>query len=507
MNYSLRYKLSGFGFCAFICALFVWGVFSYLENDVKKHQELIAQKHLTTVDLIVVDVNTTLENLNNFNHHACDEQMLISMRRAMFRSKYIKDIGYLNDDHLLICTTGLGLLKKPILENNPDFLGKSNTKVWINRSLVFFDRQYRSFIISKGNFNAVIDPIDVHRLLPSDFTWEIVYPQESGYLHLLGTKDHFTDKKDKSDYHYQECSQSTGYCVALSLNKREFYNRYQLAIPILSIATVLLFLTCGLISNAIIKKRTSLETRIKTGLDRNHFYPLFQPIVELDTGEIVGCEVLARYKDQLGEVYPDVFIPIISKANLTWQFTESLFSKTLGYLSTTELNKNDFRVNFNFFPNDISAGTAEKIIKHPALEMIKSTIVIEIIENEKLVGSDVTSYLESLSKAGFKIAIDDFGTGYSNLQQLAKIPCDYLKIDRSFINEMEGGSIRSTLIPHIVKMAHQLNVPIVAEGVENSMQERALQEVGIKYAQGWAFGKPMTLPELIELFNRQQERE
>ena len=129
------------------------------------------------------------------------------------------------------------------------------------------------------------------------------------------------------------------------------------------------------------------------------------------------------------------------------------------------------------------------------------------IENEKLVGSDVTSYLESLSKAGFKIAIDDFGTGYSNLQQLAKIPCDYLKIDRSFINEMEGGSIRSTLIPHIVKMAHQLNVPIVAEGVENSMQERALQEVGIKYAQGWAFGKPMTLPELIELFSRQQERE
>lgn len=505
MNYSLRYKLTAFGFSAFICALFVWGVFSYLESDVKRHQKSIATKHLTTLESIVIDVNTTLENLNNYSHQSCDDQMLISMRRAMFRAKYIKDIGYLNDDSLLICTTGLGLLKKPILEKNPDFYGKQNTKVWINRSLVFFDRQYRSFIVSKGNFNAVIDPIDIHRLLPSDFTWEIVYKQGNDYLHLLGNKQHFGNQKDKRGYHYQECSNSTGYCVALSLNKQEFYRRYQLAIPILCIATGLLFLTCALISNAVIRKRTSLETRIKSGLAKNHFYPLFQPIVELDTGEIIGCEVLARYKDHLGEVYPDVFIPIISKAELTWQFTEALFSKTLSYISTSELNKEGFRVNFNFFPNDISSGTALAITKHPALEHVKSTIVIEIIEDEKLVGSDVTSYLESLSKAGFKIAIDDFGTGYSNLQQLAKIPCDYLKIDRSFINEMEGGSIRSTLIPHIVKMAHQLDVPIVAEGVENSMQELALQDVGIKYGQGWSFGKPMPLPELTALVSEQNK--
>ncbi|MDC2890698.1 EAL domain-containing protein [Psychrosphaera algicola] len=105
------------------------------------------------------------------------------------------------------------------------------------------------------------------------------------------------------------------------------------------------------------------------------------------------------------------------------------------------------------------------------------------------------------------MAVDDFGTGYSNLKQLRDISCDTLKIDRSFISEMEDGSIRSTLIPHIVDIAKQLNLKIVAEGVENEMQRSALLDEGVEFAQGWLFGKAMPMAELLALIKKQKQKQ
>ena len=95
-------------------------------------------------------------------------------------------------------------------------------------------------------------------------------------------------------------------------------------------------------------------------------------------------------------------------------------------------------------------------------------------------------------------AIDDFGVGYSNLSQLKTLNCDFLKIDRSFVMDMEDNSIRSSLIPHIVSIAEGLNVELIAEGVENAEQSKELKGLTIGFGQGWLFGKPQSASALAK---------
>ena len=156
-----------------------------------------------------------------------------------------------------------------------------------------------------------------------------------------------------------------------------------------------------------------------------------------------------------------------------------------------------FKVNINFFARDIDNGRVLAIKAHPLNTLKNINLVVEVTESEQLASSSSKNTLKSLTESGFQVAIDDFGTGYSNLGQLRQFTCHTLKIDRSFVSEMEDGSIRSSLIPHVVDIAKNINVNIVAEGIENDKQRVALLDAGIAFGQGYHFGKPMSLNKLI----------
>jgi sensor c-di-GMP phosphodiesterase-like protein len=123
-------------------------------------------------------------------------------------------------------------------------------------------------------------------------------------------------------------------------------------------------------------------------------------------------------------------------------------------------------------------------------------LVLEITEDEQIATQSAVRHIKTLKRKGFLFAIDDFGVGYSNLSQLKSLNCDYLKIDRSFVMEMEDNSIRSSLIPHIVSIAEGLDVSLIAEGVENLDQSKQLQGLTIGFGQGWLYGKPQTIESL-----------
>ena len=123
---------------------------------------------------------------------------------------------------------------------------------------------------------------------------------------------------------------------------------------------------------------------------------------------------------------------------------------------------------------------------------------IELYEEEIREGiASLDSYI-NLAVLYWLFAIDDFGVGYSNLSQLKTLNCDYLKIDRSFVMDMEDNSIRSSLIPHIVSIAEGLNVDLIAEGVENIDQCNELKGLTIGFGQGWLFGKPQSADALAK---------
>lgn len=264
---------------------------------------------------------------------------------------------------------------------------------------------------------------------------------------------------------------------------------------IVSAGTTLLLLGY-LLTRELIQTRNSLRKRVQRALKNNDFHCVYQPLVDLKSGHTAGFEVLSRLRDEHGAITPDVFIPIISEQKRTWSFTQSMLERALDELAHYPVT-NDFKLSVNIFPCDINDGSVKRILDIPGIERFKGVIALEITESEVLDYDAAKEHLNLLSTHGFQIAIDDFGTGYSNFAELEVIAADYLKIDRSFVNDMESKSIKSVLISHILPIAKELNMKVIAEGVENSKQYALLAEMGVDYGQGWTFGKPLPMTEYL----------
>ncbi|PMH75009.1 EAL domain-containing protein [Vibrio cyclitrophicus] len=285
--------------------------------------------------------------------------------------------------------------------------------------------------------------------------------------------------------------------LKISENGNEIYktaNNVVLSISLLLAALMLawVFSLC----NKYMIYRNSLESRVNRALNNRTFHCVYQPIVDMNENKIIGVEVLARLKDRYGDVYPDQFIPLIALEHRSWEFTEHIIETALSELIQLGVSLVDFKVSLNIFPSDINDNQISKITEIKEIKAFNGKLVLEVTESEILEHESAKLNMDKMVKQGFELAIDDFGTGYSNFHQLKAMPVQYLKIDRSFVMDMEEDSIKSALIRHILPIAIDLNMKVVAEGVENERQHRILRDIGVEYGQGWHYGKPKTIEHL-----------
>lgn len=450
------------------------------------------------------EIHNSLNNLNDLRFNECNEQNLLEMRKVLFRSHFIKDIGFFNGKDL-ICTTGLGLLKVPFTDTvEPDVVSPVGIEYWHFEKLLFFNQEHSGLIARLGNYNVVIDPEFMTDLLGQEYRWEMFFSYEGNEYSWAGEAGISNHASRDEPYRFWEgrsstvvkCDASGRLCAAVEPNKireAEFP-------PLLVELTFLFSISLGgfgylWVRKYYLRKRTTAN-RVKQALINGDFYCVYQPIVDLHTGEVVGVEMLARVEDEYGCMTPDEFIPVISQQEKTWEFSARLMK-----IALTELNPvvtDDFRLSMNVFPKDIASGEVARISSFGEFKHFKGSVILEVTESEYLEeeGSPVT--IAHLQTEGIDIAIDDFGTGYSNLNQLRKINSQVLKIDRSFVIDVEDGAIRSSLIQHIVDIARGEKMKLVAEGIETTVQHQALKKMGIEYGQGWAFGKPMKISDLAD---------
>ena len=195
---------------------------------------------------------------------------------------------------------------------------------------------------------------------------------------------------------------------------------------------------------------------------------------------------------------PDEFIASIKKLDQCWKFTQDISARAHRELAEQDSLPDGFKVNLNVFPQSVASGEILRLLEQEHLRDGRFQYCLEITEDEQLTGDKVNEILLRLNKGGYRIAIDDFGTGYSNLKQIKNFHCYYLKIDRSYVIEIEDGSIRSSLVPHIVQISQDLGLEVVAEGVESTSQRNTLVEIGVRFGQGWLFGKPSNAANLAD---------
>lgn len=239
--------------------------------------------------------------------------------------------------------------------------------------------------------------------------------------------------------------------------------------------------------------RNELEIGIRRGLQNGEFEPYYEQQIDLETGDLVGFEMLARWRSpQLGSVSPEIFIPVAEEIGLINELSEQLMQRA--FVDAREWDER-LTLSINISPVQLrDPWFSQKLLKMlVAARFPAHRLEIEITESclHENVGM-VRSMITSLRNQGIKVSLDDFGTGYSSFEQLRTLPFDRLKIDRSFIAELRDNEGRSRIVDAIVSIGRGLDLPITAEGVEDETILAALKDMGGLKAQGYVYGKPET---------------
>ena len=245
-------------------------------------------------------------------------------------------------------------------------------------------------------------------------------------------------------------------------------------------------------------ERLNLEIDLRHALDAKQFRLQYQPIVCLESGQLEGFEALLRWHHpQRGMVPPDRFIPIAEETGLivpigTWVLETAV--DQLKQWHEKHPNQSRLSMNINLSKNQLVQpdliGQIKDILEESSVKA--GTVKLEITESMIMDNTEtMTPVLHQLRELGTKLAMDDFGTGHSSLSNLYQFPIDVLKIDRAFISAMDENRGYAAIVHAIVTLAHNLNMVVVAEGIETREQIAQLQALDCDRGQGYVFAKPL----------------
>lgn len=223
---------------------------------------------------------------------------------------------------------------------------------------------------------------------------------------------------------------------------------------------------------------------------------VYQPRVDLNTGECVGAEALLRWQHpHLGTISPAEFIPAVEQTSLAHPLTKWVLDAALAQLSTWRAAGSELRVSINVSASNLGDSGFAQQVQLQAMKHRVRPDWVELEITESAIMGDVDKAIDQLTalvEAGLHVAIDDFGTGHSSLAYLQKLPGRILKIDQSFVRDIAQGDREQTLIRSMVSLAHNLGYRVVAEGVETAEVRDLLIEMNCDEAQGYFYGRPMS---------------
>lgn len=258
--------------------------------------------------------------------------------------------------------------------------------------------------------------------------------------------------------------------------------------------------------NERVARRLAIEEQMHGALERNEFAVVYQPLLDIESHRIVGAEALLRWKNQaLGDLSPTEFIPVSEQTGMILNQGYFVLGEAVRVLRRLcDEFDHPFRISVNVSPRQFfDQQLPEKVrLLLERNRLAGDQVQLEITEGVLMSGHvDVENALLRLRKLGLRLAIDDFGTGYSSLSYLRRFHFDTLKIDRSFVRDIETDPADRELIMATIAMAHGLGLVTVAEGVETEQQLAYLRERGCDIAQGYLVGKPMPEQALLDLLH------
>ncbi|MCC2957506.1 EAL domain-containing protein [Massilia sp. IC2-477] len=447
----------------------------------------------------------------------CSPASIDLMRDIDLASTYIQAVGYVEGSRML-CSSIAG--PERILELGPPSYTSSGGALVRSDVRFPFAPQHSYVVLQFGRYAAILHG----RLLidtakgEADVSLAAISVDYSAPLSARGYVDptwvarlgNAREAVFSEDGHIVAVVRSTGFQAAgiaavplryLEARSHDFAMRL---VPAGLLAGIVLSLAILFLA----RHQMALPAAVKAALRRKEFFLEYQPVVDLRTGKWMGVEALVRWRRPTGEiVMPDMFIPIAEQHELIVQLTEQVLTGVCHDAGSYLQSHPDFHVGINVSPADFhTPNFMHKLqLKLEAMQARPGNLILEVTERgllDPVVARETTG---SLRRHGFAVAIDDFGTGYSSLSYLESLELDYLKIDRSFIEAIGTGAPTSQVVGHIIGMAKDLGLCMIAEGVESQAQAEFLRKRGVQYAQGWLFGRSMAFSDIVRRIEEMEQ--
>ncbi|HKU08190.1 MAG TPA: EAL domain-containing protein [Bradyrhizobium sp.] len=449
---------------------------------------------------------TTLHQLARRGSPGCDPASLQAVRLHVYQRSAIKDIRLVNRDGSIVCSAYSETLE---FDNG-----------WAERSDMLRSQDQRTLLFRVDQINGialgVLEDLDdrnslvailgidsgMFDIMPaelrahSDVSLELTSGSEVGQF----SQKPRGELLDAVSF----ANSSSRYPIRATVRiERSIFQHWSTESywPAMLIAAGL-GLVFGLLLTRATAKIEGPIAEIDRGLARREFKPFYQPTFDLRTGAVRGCEILARWMRSDGTVVPPMqFIPLAETSGrieaMTWQILETALSELQSHLREDKY----FKVSVNVAPHHLlSDGFIEVLRRVVAGSKVSARqIVLEVTERAELADlNKAAAVVMELREFGFRVAMDDVGVGHSGLSQMKALGANIIKIDKYFVDTINEDGAAATIIGTLVRLARDLGMTVIAEGVETGAQVEALVACGVEEGQGYLVSPPLPFPKFEE---------
>ena len=433
----------------------------------------------------------------------CSDQELVFMRRIVFYSTIIKDIGR-EKDGFLYCTTTMGRLASPLPVSPPD-ASDQDVKFYALTPLAIAPNA-SGLVAELGGVSFTTNPEAVKNTFdepPMQYTGLFFARDTRRTFYALGHREPLTDPEvvaermlEREGILYQPlCSQVYRVCIVASEPRVAMLAKGKVESLFLLIGGALLGACVAVALILFYYRQRSFEQRLRRAVRKGKLTVVYQPVVDLNTRAVVGAEALARWTNESNEQVPaDVFIELAERREFIGEITRHVLDCVVEEMDDL-LRRGDFQITVNITMQDLNAPAffdqLQQYVK--TAQIAPAALGLELTERSTADRESAKQAIARLKSTGHAVFIDDFGTGYSSLAYLHDLAVDGIKIDRAFTATVGTQAVTASVVPQILEMAKRLGLLVIVEGVETEQQAEYFCRTGRRVlGQGWLFGKPVT---------------